>query len=172
MHLADGGALVADDLHAQAGLALRHRRPQMEADAIPDAPQVLLVVALDRQAGQLGQPAPLFERSGDVRHEGRRLRQREVAAPHLLPRNASPLHGGRCGVDLRRHRRRQPEAPVVSAGQFVAGPDAGAVNGCAHGRITLSALEAPVKPGALFGRAERRERPQNASIMKKSTYCK
>jgi hypothetical protein len=95
----------------------------MEPDAVPDAAQVGLVVALDRQPRDLGQPAPLLEHPRDVGEQARGLRQREVGAPQRLPGDTAPLHGGQGGVDLRQHRRRQPEAPVVGGSQFLAAPD-------------------------------------------------
>ncbi len=83
------GALVADGAHQLAAAVLEHRRADMRADGEVEAAQVLLVVAVDREAAQLDDAAAVLELVGDVVEQFVERGQVEVLARDLRPVHAA-----------------------------------------------------------------------------------
>src|SRR5512144_1116873 len=128
-HLAVEPHLVANQADELAVGVLVDRGAQVTAEPPPDRAQLLVGVALNRQAAQQHEPAAPLEIPVDLGQLGRHARQREVRLADVRPREAAALHLPQRGVDLVDRGGRQSPDPVARAGQLLAVPDHGALDG-------------------------------------------
>jgi hypothetical protein len=107
----------------------------MKADAVPDRREIRLAVALDRQAGELGEATAVLERGGYSAEQRRGFSDGEVRGLHLLPSQPARLDLGQRRVDLAKHRRCQTEEPILAKGEVLARPDEGTPDRFSHAAV-------------------------------------
>ena len=78
-------ALVADRAHQLAAIVLEDGRPEIGADAEPEAAQLLLGIARGRQPAQQDHAAAVLELLADVGEQSLRARQRKIFARDRVP---------------------------------------------------------------------------------------
>jgi hypothetical protein len=126
---ADMGALVADGAHQLAAAVLEHRRAEMRAQAEVDPAQVVLVVAIHREAAQLHDADAVLQLVGDVGQQAVKAIDREVRALDLRPVEALLLHMGERGIEVGHGRRGHVADPALGVLDFGAGPHVGTGKG-------------------------------------------
>ncbi len=136
-HLAVEPQLVPHLADQLAVRVLVHRDPEVAAEAPPDGAELLVGVALHRQAAQEHQAATRLQLVVDLGQRGREPREGEILRAHVAPREPAALHRPDGGVDLVDLDRGEGADPVGAPGEVAAVPDHGTVQGLivegAHG---------------------------------------
>ncbi len=150
-HLAVEPDLVAHLADELAVSVLVHRLPEVAAEPPPDRTELVVRVALRRQAAQEHEAAPPLEIAIDLGQLRRDAGQREVLPGDVPPPEPACLRRAQGRVDLVDGARREPVDPVGRAGEVTAVPDhrpgdRRVHQGARHGPPRLA--EAPSRPQA------------------------